>query len=127
MTNTPNHLGLTTTEAKQRQHQYGKNELAPRKKEGFLRKVFHILCEPMFLLLIVAAVIYFILGEPRDGAIMLIFVWALSALTSCRNGKPIKTSTRSKTCPRRTFSSSVTVRNSRSPALIGARRPDDDP
>ena len=28
----------------------------------------------MFLLLIVAAVIYFLLGEPRDGAIMLIFV-----------------------------------------------------
>ena len=28
----------------------------------------------MFLLLMIAAVIYFILGEPRDGAIMLIFV-----------------------------------------------------
>jgi Ca2+-transporting ATPase len=44
----------------------------------------------MFLLLIAAAVIYFILGEPRDGAIMLIFVLALSALTLYRNGKQIK-------------------------------------
>lgn len=91
MTNTPNHLGLTTTEAKQRQHQYGKNELTPRKKEGFLRKVFHILCEPMFLLLIVAAVIYFILGEPRDGAIMLIFVVGIISIDVMQEWKTDKT------------------------------------
>jgi len=74
MTNTPKPAGLTTAEAKRRQQQYGKNELTPQKKESFFKKVLHILCEPMFLLLIVAAVIYFFLGEPRDGAIMLIFV-----------------------------------------------------
>ena len=74
MTNTQRLNGLTAAEAKQRQQQYGKNELKPQKKESFFRKALHILCEPMFLLLIIAAVIYFILGEPRDGAIMLIFV-----------------------------------------------------
>ena len=46
----------------------------PQKKDSFLKTVLHTLCEPMFLLLMIAAVIYFILGEPRDGAIMLIFV-----------------------------------------------------
>ena len=66
--------GLTSAEAKELQDKYGKNELIAQKKESFIKKAFHIVCEPMFLLLIVAAVIYFILGEPRDGAIMLIFV-----------------------------------------------------
>ena len=67
-------MGLSSAEAKKLQEQYGKNELTPQKKESFVQKVFHIICELMFLLLIVAAIIYFILGEPRDGAIMLIFV-----------------------------------------------------
>ncbi len=69
-----NTTGLTSAEARRMQEQYGKNELTPQKKESFIRKALHIICEPMFLLLIVAAFIYFILGEPRDGAIMLIFV-----------------------------------------------------
>ena len=85
-----NMAGLAAAEAKRLQEQYGKNELTSQKKESFLRKVLHIICEPMFLLLIVAAIIYFILGEPRDGAIMLIFVVALSALMSSKNGKQIK-------------------------------------
>ncbi len=72
--NQSNQTGLSSAEAKKLQDKYGKNELTPQKKVGFLRKVFHSICEPMFLLLIVAAIIYFILGEPRDGAIMLIFV-----------------------------------------------------
>ena len=65
---------LTHDEVTKRQQQYGKNELMPQKKDSFLKTVLHTLCEPMFLLLMIAAVIYFILGEPRDGAIMLIFV-----------------------------------------------------
>jgi len=66
--------GLTGTQVKALQAQYGKNELIPRKKESFFHQVLHINGEPMFLLLVAAAVIYFILGEPRDGAIMLVFV-----------------------------------------------------
>ena len=60
-----NMAGLSSAEAKKLQDRYGKNELAPQVKESFIKKVFHIICEPMFLLLIVAAVIYFILGSPR--------------------------------------------------------------
>ncbi len=66
--------GLTSEQARTLQEEYGKNELNDQKKESFWRKAFGIICEPMFLLLIAAAVIYFILGEPRDGAIMLVFV-----------------------------------------------------
>lgn len=83
--------GLTSAEAMQLQHQYGKNELTSQKKESFFKKVLHIICEPMFLLLIVAAVIYFILGEPRDGAIMLIFVIGVISIDVFQEWKTDKT------------------------------------
>ena len=83
--------GLAAAEAKRLQEQYGKNELTSQKKESFLRKVLHIICEPMFLLLIVAAIIYFILGEPRDGAIMLIFVVGIISIDVIQEWKTDKT------------------------------------
>lgn len=86
-----NMQGLTSVEARKRQEQYGKNELISEKKENFFLKVFHIICEPMFLLLIVAAVIYFILGEPRDGAIMLIFVVGVISIDVIQEWKTDKT------------------------------------
>ena len=89
--NKQNMAGLTTAEANRLQQQYGKNELTPQKKENFIKKVFHIICEPMFLLLIVAAIIYFILGEPRDGAIMLIFVIGIISIDVIQEWKTDKT------------------------------------
>jgi len=68
MTNQPNLSplqGLTSEQAKMLQEQFGKNELTAEKKQSFFRKVIKIIGEPMFLLLIIAAIIYFFLGEPR--------------------------------------------------------------
>lgn len=45
----------------------------------------------MFLLLIVAAAIYFILGEPKDGAIMLIFVIGIIGIETIQEWKTDKT------------------------------------
>ncbi|MDD3141386.1 MAG: cation-translocating P-type ATPase, partial [Lachnospiraceae bacterium] len=59
--------------------------------QNFIMKVIHIICEPMFLLLIVAAIIYFILGEPRDGAIMLIFVIGIISIDVIQEWKTDKT------------------------------------
>ncbi len=86
-----NMSGLSSDEVKRLQQQYGRNELAPQKKESFFRKAIHIVCEPMFLLLIVAAVIYFILGEPRDGAIMLVFVIGIISIDLIQEWKTDKT------------------------------------
>lgn len=92
MTNTPQNLvGLTTAEAKGLQEQFGKNELTPQKKESFFKKVLHIICEPMFLLLLVAATIYFLLGEPRDGCIMLVFVVGIISIDVLQEWKTDKT------------------------------------
>ena len=83
--------GLSSAEAKRLQDEYGKNELIAQKKESFIKKLIHIILEPMFLLLIVAAVIYFILGEPRDGAIMLIFVVGIISIDVIQEWKTDKT------------------------------------
>ena len=83
--------GLATNEAQALQVQYGKNELSSEKKEGFVKKVFHIITEPMFLLLIVAATIYFILGEPVDGLIMLVFVVGIISIEIIQEWKTDKT------------------------------------
>jgi len=83
--------GLTTGEARKRQEQYGKNELDEAKKQSFFVKALHIVEEPMFLLLIIAAIIYFILGEPRDGAIMLIFVIGIISIDVIQEWKTDKT------------------------------------
>lgn len=83
--------GLTTAETKQLQEQYGLNELTPQKKENLLRKILHIICEPMFLLLLVAAAIYFLLGEPRDGIIMLVFVVGIISIDAIQEWKTDKT------------------------------------
>ena len=83
--------GLTTEEALKLQVQYGKNELAKQEKQSFLKKILHIICEPMFLLLIIAAVIYFLLGEARDGAIMLIFVIGIITIDIVQEWKTDKT------------------------------------
>lgn len=83
--------GLTSKEAKELQEKYGKNKLVNEKKESFFRKILHVIMEPMFLLLIIAACIYFILGEPRDGIIMLVFVSGIIGIESIQEWKTDKT------------------------------------
>ncbi len=83
--------GLTSVQVKQLQTKYGRNELIPQKKMSFARKVLHILAEPMFLLLLIAALIYFILGEPRDGAIMLVFVIGVISIDVIQEWKTDRT------------------------------------
>lgn len=84
-------LGLTSDEVVKRQQFYGKNELCIEKKQSFFFKFLHTICEPMFLLLLVASIIYFILGEPRDGIIMLVFVIGIISINLIQSWKTDKT------------------------------------
>ena len=83
--------GLSTSEVQILQAKYGKNELSTQKKESFVKKVFHIITEPMFMLLIIAATIYFILGEPVDGLTMLAFVVGIISIEIIQEWKTDKT------------------------------------
>jgi len=85
------YLGLSSEEVKSLQIQYGKNELVPEKKNTFLSKLLSIFKEPMFLLLFCTAFLYFILGEPRDGIIMLCFVTFMSGINLFQEWRTDKT------------------------------------
>ena len=83
--------GLSSARAKELQEQFGKNELTIQKNESFFHKILEVLSEPMFVLLIIAAVVYFILGEPQDGAIMLVFVLGIISIDVIQEWKTDKT------------------------------------
>ncbi|MCL1873472.1 MAG: cation-translocating P-type ATPase [Clostridiales bacterium] len=84
-------IGLTANEAKELQLKFGRNELSSQKKESFFHKVWHIICEPMFLLLIIAATVYLILGEARDALTMLVFVVVMISIGVIQELKTDKT------------------------------------
>ena len=83
--------GLTDEEVRVARDKYGKNQLIPTKKESLFLKILEVLKEPMFLLLLVAAVIYFILGEPQDGIVMLVFVLGIISIDIIQEWKTDKT------------------------------------
>lgn len=85
------HQGLTDKEVIELRKKYGKNELNKNKKENFLKKIILIICEPMFLMLLISATIYFLLGSPRDGIIMLIFVVGIISIDIIQEWKTDKT------------------------------------
>ena len=74
------YFGLSDEEVIKSRNKYGTNELEKKRKENIFQKILHIFTEPMFLLLIVAASIYFILGDVGDGIIMLFFVLFISGI-----------------------------------------------
>ena len=83
--------GLSNEDAKDLQKKFGKNELANKKKKSIFSKIVDVLLEPMFLLLIIASAIYFVLGEARDGIIMLVFVVGIIAIDVIQEWKTDKT------------------------------------
>lgn len=72
-----NIIGLTNEEVINSREKNGVNKLVEKKKQPLILKILNIFKEPMFLLLIIAASIYFIVGEYSDGIIMLIFVFGI--------------------------------------------------
>jgi Ca2+-transporting ATPase len=83
--------GLTEEQVKLAQEKFGKNQLTTEENESFFFKILEVLKEPMFLLLIVASIIYFILGEPKDGIIMLVFVIGIISIDVIQEWKTDKT------------------------------------
>lgn len=69
--------GLNNEEVIESRNKYGHNKLSETKKESFILKIINIFKEPMFLLLIIAASVYFIANEYSDGIIMLLFVFGI--------------------------------------------------
>lgn len=66
--------GLSSKEALQRLSVEGFNELPTKKSKTFLLLLMEIIKEPMFLLLLIAAILYLLLGDLQEGLMLLGFV-----------------------------------------------------
>ncbi|HZC04678.1 MAG TPA: cation-translocating P-type ATPase [Ktedonobacterales bacterium] len=73
--------GLTAQEAAQRLQAEGYNELTSPRRFRLVRVALEVLREPMLLLLVVAGVVYLVLGEPREAIILLASVLVIIGIT----------------------------------------------
>ena len=67
--------GLTTEEALQRLKTEGKNELAEKKEKNLFAMFASQLKDKMIIILLIASVLSFILGETAEGVVILIIVF----------------------------------------------------
>ena len=74
-------LGLLPQEIPLLQKQYGKNRLHPGASHRLLRILIDIFREPMFILLVIACSLYFILGEVGEGVLMAIAMVIVTAIS----------------------------------------------
>jgi Ca2+-transporting ATPase len=85
--------GLSETDIPQLQQQHGKNSFRLEKPRHILHIIADIIREPMFILLMIACAIYFMLGQPMEGMLMLVaisFVTAISLYQDVRSSRALQ-------------------------------------
>lgn len=85
--------GLSAKEIAESRRKHGANVIKDKESSGFWRVLKDVTTEPMFLLLLVAAGIYFLLGEYSDGLIMvaaIVFVSAISLYQETRSRNALR-------------------------------------
>ncbi len=80
---TSNHSlqGLSDEEVTQSREKYGSNSLEHQDKNHFLASLIDMIKEPMFMLLLLATSIYFIMGEYADGIFMTVAIVLVSTIS----------------------------------------------
>ncbi len=73
--------GLTVDEVLKNRAQYGSNTLPHEKQHKLFWIIKGIVTEPLFILLLGAAIIYFLLGEFNEGIIMLVAIGIVSGIS----------------------------------------------
>src|SRR5579872_1574560 len=73
--------GLTASELGALEEKFGKNEFSARRSANILRTAWDIFREPMFLILLLACLLYFFLGETSNGFLMLASLFFVGAIS----------------------------------------------
>lgn len=73
--------GLRAKDLDALEHQFGKNEFSGRRGANILRTGWDIIREPMFLILLLACLLYFLLGETSNGLLMLASLFFVGAIS----------------------------------------------
>lgn len=79
--NTNINIGLTTSEVEKRQEKYGPNELKQKKKKTIFKMVMEQLTDKMIIILLIASILSFLLGEKIEG-IVILFIIAINIVIS---------------------------------------------
>jgi P-type Ca2+ transporter type 2C len=85
-----NTSGLSSSEAKQGLTQWGFNEIPINNQHSFLQSIYEVLTEPMFGLLILAGLIYLMLGDVTDALTLMGFITISIGITLFQQEKSRK-------------------------------------
>ncbi len=86
-TETPIFTGLTSEQAAQQRARDGANALDAAQRRSVWERLWAMLMEPMFALLVLAATLYLVLGDLTEGVTLFVFVLAVLGLTFYQEGK----------------------------------------
>lgn len=75
------HTGLTTEEVIRSRQEHGGNSLEMREERVFWHTLREVVTEPMFLLLLAVCLVYFTVGQHREGVIMLVSILIVSGIS----------------------------------------------
>ena len=73
--------GLTTEQVTNSRNLHGGNIVEVREAPVFLRVLKEVILEPMFILLLAACIIYFIVGQYQEGIIMLVSIFIVAGIS----------------------------------------------
>ncbi len=85
--------GLAPEEARRRLREYGPNRLVAVERWVWLRDAIGIVADPMAIMLAIAAAVYMLLGETRDGVVLLVAlvpVLGVDVLLEARSRQALK-------------------------------------
>jgi Ca2+-transporting ATPase len=80
-------IGLTANQAAAQQKIFGKNELEATRRHPVLDSIRNIVTEPMFLLLAVACILYFVLGDITEAIMMVISILFVTGIELYQENK----------------------------------------
>lgn len=82
-----NWKGLTDEEVLVNREKFGINTVETEKQNSFFLVIKEIVLEPLFIILVGAAIIYFVLGESHEGIIMLVALGFVSGISLYQENK----------------------------------------
>ena len=81
MSGTDNEHGLTPEQVVNSRSKHGSNTLEIQEDRVFGHVLKEVVLEPMFILLLVACIIYFIAGQYQEGIIMLVSIFIVAGIS----------------------------------------------
>ena len=88
--NPKNHRGLTSSQAKEKLRIDGFNSLPASKVRNYFSIVWDVVKEPMFILLVACGSLYLVLGDVREGIMLLCFVFIIMGIEFIQKKKTEK-------------------------------------